>query len=211
MATTYLISCPPGTDASNCGYGGGATVIEGPSTLQMVIAGESIVCNLAGTTQAVCTQSQTLSGYSTTQLVTTTLGQADITYLPVGVTAGAGKLGPASTGVRGSARSTSGSHGAGSTSTTTTGVVGSISMSTSTPGTGATASMTELASSSSENSATTAVSLTKGQSSVSQTQTANSATGSASSAATRAGESHFSLLAAMMKCSLGCALAVALL
>src|SRR5271155_1077075 len=115
-ATTYLISCPPGSDANNCGYGGGATVIEGPSTVQMIIGGANIACNLAGTTQAVCTESQTLSGFSTTQLVTSTLGPADITYFPIGVTAGAQKLDPASTGVSATA------------SATTTGLVGSISV-----------------------------------------------------------------------------------
>ena len=206
MATTYLISCPPGTDSSSCGYGSGATVVEGPSTLQMVIAEESIGCNLAGTTQAVCTQSQTLRGYSTTQLVTSTLGPADITYFPVGVTAGAEKLGPASA----SATSTGRSGEAGSVSTTATGVLGSISVaasSTSASGTGATSSIGESVSSS---STTKSVAATKGSSSMSQTQSASAATTSASSFASRTSEGKSSL-AGVMGCLLGGVLAVNLL
>lgn len=200
-ATTYLISCPPGSDANNCGYGGGATVIEGPSTLQMVIGGASIACNLAGTTQAVCTESQTLSGFSTTELVTSTLGPADITYFPVGVTAGAQKLGPASTDVSATATSTSGA-------TTTTGLVGSISLavsSTSGSGSAATTSTTELGSSSSESATTSAT----GSSSISQTQSA--ANTSASSAAARTGQDQLSMLTTVVKCLVGSILGITLL
>jgi hypothetical protein len=199
-ATTYLISCPPGSDANNCGYGGGATVIEGPSTLQMVIGGASIACNLAGTTQAVCTESQTLSGFSTTELVTSTLGPADITYFPVGVTAGAQKLGPASTGASATATSTSGAS--------TTGLVGSISLavsSTSGLGSTATTSTTELGSSSSESVTTSAT----GSSSISQTQSA--ANTSASSAAARAGQDQLSMLTTIVKCLVGSILGITLL
>ena len=199
-ATTYLISCPPGTDTNDCGYGAGATVIEGPSTVQMVIGGASIACNLAGTTQAVCTESQTLSGFSTTQLVTSTLGPADITYFPVGVTAGAQKLGPASTGVSATATRTSGAS---------TGLLGSISVivsSTSGSGSAATTSMTELPSSSGETSATMSAT---GSSSISQTQSA--ATTRASSAAARAGQGQLSLLTTVVKCLVGGILGITLL
>jgi hypothetical protein len=199
-ATTYLISCPPGTDANNCGYGGGATVIEGPSTVQMVIGGANIACNLAGTTQAVCTESQTLSGFSTTQLVTSTLGPTDITYFPVGVTAGAEKLGPASTGVSATATSTSGAS---------TGLVGSISVivsSTSGSGSAATTSTMELGSSSGETSTTTSAT---GSSSISQTQSA--ATTRASSAAARAGQGQLSLATTVVKCLVGGILGITLL
>jgi hypothetical protein len=202
-ATTYLISCPPGSDSNNCGYGGGATVIEGPSTLQMVIGGASIACNLAGTTRAVCTESQTLSGFSTTELVTSTLGPADITYFPIGVTAGAQKLGPASTGVSATATGTSGA------SATTTGLVGSISLavsSTSRSGSAATTSTTELDSSNSETSTTPSAT---GSSSISQTQSA--ATTSASSAAARAGQDQSSMLTTVVKCFVGSILGITLL
>jgi hypothetical protein len=201
-ATTYLISCPPGSDSNNCGYGGGATVIEGPSTLQMVIGGASIACNLAGTTQAVCTESQTLSGFSTTELVTSTLGPADITYFPVGVTAGAERLGPASTGVSATATGTSGASA-------TTGLVGSISLavsSTSGSGSAATTSTTELGSSNSETSMTPSAT---GSSSISQTQSA--ATTSASSAAARAGQDQLSMLTTVVKCLVGSILGITLL
>jgi hypothetical protein len=202
-ATTYLISCPPGSDSNNCGYDSGATVIEGPSTLQMVIGGASIACNLAGTTQAVCTESQTLSGFSTTELVTSTLGPADITYFPVGVTAGAQKLGPASTGASATATSTSGA------SATTTGLVGSISLavsSTSGSGSAATTSTTELSSSNSETSTTLSAT---GSSSISQTQSA--ATTRASSAAARAGQDQLSILTTVVKCLFGSILCITLL
>lgn len=32
-ATTYFISCGPGTDSTDCGFGPGLNFIEGPSTL----------------------------------------------------------------------------------------------------------------------------------------------------------------------------------
>jgi hypothetical protein len=178
-------------------------VIEGPSTLRMVIGGASIACNLAGTTQAVCIESQTLSGFSTTELVTSTLGPADITYFPIGVTAGAQKLGPASTGASATATSTSGA------SATTTGLVGSISLavsSTSGSGSAATTSTTELSSSNSETSTTLSAT---GSSSISQTQSA--ATTRVSSAAVRAGQDQLSILTTVVKCLFGSILGITLL
>jgi hypothetical protein len=173
---------------------------------------ETIACNLAGTTQAVCTSSETLQGYSTSELVTTTLQQADITYLPVGVTAGAEKLGPASTGVSATATSTSGSSGA---SASTTGVVGSISVAiTSSPASGsvATTSKTGLGSSSSETSASMTVSSMQGTSGASQTQATGSAASSSSkNGASRIGTVQLSLLTAGVKYLVGGLCAVALL
>jgi hypothetical protein len=166
---------------------------------------ETIACNLAGTTQAVCTTSETLQGFSTSQIVTSTLGVADITFFPIGVTAGAEKLGPESTGVSTSATS--------SASTSTTGFVGSISVAeSSTSLSVATTSVTELVSSSSETSATTSVSSTEGTSSVGQTQAASSAaTASSKSAASRVGQVELSLLGAIMSCLVGGLSVVALL
>jgi len=186
-------------------------VIEGPSTLQMVLLSnnvplETIACNLAGTTQAVCTASETLQGYSTSELVTTTLQQADITYLPVGVTAGAEKLGPASTGVSTTATSTSGSSGA---SVSTTGVVGSISVAITSV---ATTSKPELGSSSSETSASMSVSSMQGTSGTSQTQATGSAASSSSkNSASRIGTVQLSLLTAGVRYFVGGLCAVALL
>jgi len=168
--------------------------------VQVVIGGVNIACNLAGTTQAVCTESQTLSGFSTTELVTSTLGPADISYFPVGVTAGAQKLGPASTGVSATATSTSGAS---------TGLVGSISVivsSTSGSGSATTTSTTELSSSSGETSATMSAT---GSSSISQTQSA--ATTRASSAAARAGRGQLSMLTTVVKCLVGGILGTTLL
>lgn len=34
-ATTYFVTCPVGTDASDCGFGPGMTYVEGPSTLEI--------------------------------------------------------------------------------------------------------------------------------------------------------------------------------
>lgn len=33
QATEYFVTCAPGTDASDCGFGPGVTFTEGPSTL----------------------------------------------------------------------------------------------------------------------------------------------------------------------------------
>lgn len=33
QATTYLVSCPPGTDSNDCGLGAGMTLVQGPSTI----------------------------------------------------------------------------------------------------------------------------------------------------------------------------------
>jgi hypothetical protein len=208
-ATTYALSCPPGTDANSCGYGGGATVIEGPSTLQLVLLSssvplETIACNLAGTTQAVCTISETLKGYSTSQVTTSTLGPADITFFPIGITAGAEKLGPASASGGATASRTAGESISPST---TTGLVGSISVAVSSTS-GATASVTSTVSGSGETAATQSVRVTTGASSGSQTQAASSAASSVSNSALRTSEVQSSSLAISVSCVFAGALAV---
>ena len=46
-ATEYFLACPTGEDAVDCGLGHGATVIEGPSTLEWHMTEESLSVSLS--------------------------------------------------------------------------------------------------------------------------------------------------------------------
>ncbi|GAD95340.1 GPI anchored protein, putative [Paecilomyces variotii No. 5] len=120
-ATTYFLTCPAGTDGSDCGMGPGMTLISGPKTAGwMVQVPEedlygSIRCSMGGTTTAICTSSMGGSGANFPGVSTETLDASDISLLPVTVTAGS------TTPVAASASATVAASGSGATSAAPTG------------------------------------------------------------------------------------------
>jgi len=213
-ATTYLINCPAGTDPSDCGYGDGATVIEGPSTLRLVFlqAGtpiETVACDVSGSTAAICTMSQELQGYSTNELLTTSLGPKDITFFQVAVTAGAGLLGGAtSTSGGASVSATATSRAAGSATSMIVAAGSTKIAASSTPGS---TSSTALLSGSSRTPKAITSSESVSSSTV-ETQTGASSAGASGNANGAAlGRGDFQLLMAVIGCLTAGMLAFAVL
>lgn len=96
-ATTYAISCPPGTDSDDCGFPSPWSMTYGPGfyAAQTTEAGaftESDRCTLLGSTGAVCTMSLGGSEANGQGATTATLGPKDMSFLPVTITAGLEKL-----------------------------------------------------------------------------------------------------------------------
>ncbi|RWQ99722.1 hypothetical protein C8Q69DRAFT_440793 [Paecilomyces variotii] len=102
-ATTYYLTCPVGTDGSDCGMGPGMTLISGPKTaawmlkepeedllltLSTVTSYGGVFCSMGGTTSAICTSSMSGTGANFPGVSTETLAASDIHLLPVTVTAG---------------------------------------------------------------------------------------------------------------------------
>ncbi|MCJ1435022.1 hypothetical protein MMC27_004392 [Xylographa pallens] len=156
-ATTYVIQCAPGTNASDCGFGGPFTLTEGPSTVAFTVSQQApadftaaVSCVVAGSpvTQAMCTQS--LGGSDANGLGSTTLqlNATDITLFAVSITGtangvSAGSPSAASTTAAGSAAMTiSGASTAAMTasmgsSSTPTGSAGGSSVASATAKSGA--------------------------------------------------------------------------
>ncbi len=42
IATTYVLECAPGTDASDCGFDGPFTLTEGPSTAVYTLSADAL-------------------------------------------------------------------------------------------------------------------------------------------------------------------------
>lgn len=98
--TTYVVTCPTGIDASDCGYnfnppmrvsqaanfaGGDVTVAGGLSMTWH--------CDITSSTvAATCTQSQGGAGVVSSGVFSATMSGTDIEYFPVTVTAGLDKL-----------------------------------------------------------------------------------------------------------------------
>ncbi|KAJ9251736.1 hypothetical protein DTO207G8_5190 [Paecilomyces variotii] len=93
-ATTYYLTCPVGTDGSDCGMGPGMTLISGPKTAAWMLKEPEedfyggVFCSMGGTTSAVCTTSMSGTGANFPGVSTETLAASDIHLLPVTVTAG---------------------------------------------------------------------------------------------------------------------------
>ncbi|KAK4197288.1 hypothetical protein QBC40DRAFT_106549 [Triangularia verruculosa] len=131
-AATYLLACPPDADSNDCGLGTGLTVVQGPSTFSIDLAGESVTqrygCDLVGS-EARCAGS--IISPVGTELFQNVAGDYTKEIQAVTITAGLEKLdveaatitssstGPTETGTH------TGTHtedAAGSTSTSTAGV-----------------------------------------------------------------------------------------
>ncbi|EXJ94174.1 hypothetical protein A1O1_02567 [Capronia coronata CBS 617.96] len=138
--TTIAVSCPTGTDDTDCGFADTLTVTVGPSTFRVEETFESLTveleCALTGTTAATCEETYVGPAYMidsdqgdsaaltatalddintqiTTTAVTTTLSSTDIVFLPVTITAG-----PGSGAVASASASASASPSASTASTT---------------------------------------------------------------------------------------------
>jgi len=92
-ATTYVVACSPGTDATQCGVPSGITVVQGASMYQLsqAFADFTVVidCSLGGTTGAVCSQygkSPSTDVSLASSVITYSASQ--ITFLPVAITTG---------------------------------------------------------------------------------------------------------------------------
>ncbi|PMD18758.1 hypothetical protein NA56DRAFT_647641 [Hyaloscypha hepaticicola] len=84
-ATTYAIRC---IDDNTCGFPGGLTLTEGPSTAVYTISEAAeftgiFDCSLAGTSSAVCVQPNGGSGANDPGTSTVTLTGTDYTSMPV--------------------------------------------------------------------------------------------------------------------------------
>jgi len=153
--------------------------------------------------------SEELQGYSTNELLTTSLGQKDITFFPVVVTAGAGLLGGAtSTSGAASVSATATSSVEGSATSTIVAAGSTTITASSTPGS---TSATALSSGSSQTSKAT-TSLESGSSSTADTPTEASSAGASGKANGAAlGRGDFQLLMAVIGCLTGGMLAFAVL
>ncbi|KFY59377.1 hypothetical protein V497_04343 [Pseudogymnoascus sp. VKM F-4516 (FW-969)] len=114
-ATTYAIMCDPDAAAGACGVDGTITLIEGPATARYTVDpvvdpdGETAYegefrCSLAGTTSAVCIESQGGSQANYPGESTETYTGTDQPYIPVTITArpvGANRITSPSTTVSG--------------------------------------------------------------------------------------------------------------
>jgi len=143
-ATTYVLSCPTGTDASDCGLPDSFTVTEGPSTLHFAtsdsqgdliggdVTGVSLppdasytgsfdyACKITGSSSADCTLTASASyngTVSTTTDSTTVTDASDLGYVTVTVTAG-------STGASTTGSSSKSSSKSGASSETASGTAG---------------------------------------------------------------------------------------
>ncbi|KAJ5526174.1 hypothetical protein N7494_012824 [Penicillium frequentans] len=92
--TTYSITCPSGSNSSNCGVHPGILYTEGPTTVEWALkspyisAGDGhVTCSTGGSTSAVCTEMISTNGLSFLT-ETKTLNQNQITFLAVTITAG---------------------------------------------------------------------------------------------------------------------------
>jgi len=98
IATTYAIECVPGTDSSDCGFAGGFTLTEGPSTAAYTLSfgyenGTSSVlaftgyidCTMTGGS-AVCTESFGGEEANDPGMSTTTLDPTEFTSMAVTIT-----------------------------------------------------------------------------------------------------------------------------
>ncbi|KAJ4424028.1 hypothetical protein N0V82_001275 [Gnomoniopsis sp. IMI 355080] len=119
-ATAYFVTCGPGTDASDCGFGPGVTFTEGPSTLGIHFTESGAItmdveCAIASQT-ADCTQ--TIAGSEANEPGTTSAIVSDISesLATVTITAGLELLSGAS-----SATTTGSSSASGMTTEATTG------------------------------------------------------------------------------------------
>lgn len=91
-AITYALQC---VDPDQCGIGGGITLTEGPSTAAYTMAGGAAFtalydCTLAGTSSAVCFESNGGSEANSPGSSTLTLTGTDYTFMPVTITGSAG-------------------------------------------------------------------------------------------------------------------------
>ncbi|OBT86325.1 hypothetical protein VE02_07427 [Pseudogymnoascus sp. 03VT05] len=97
-ATTYAISCDPAASAQDCGVEGTITLTEGPTTAKYTIApvidpnGQTAFaghydCSLAGTTSAVCVESNGGSEANFPGVSTETYTGTDQPYIPITITA----------------------------------------------------------------------------------------------------------------------------
>ncbi|PMD35542.1 hypothetical protein L207DRAFT_587840 [Hyaloscypha variabilis F] len=91
-ATTYALSC---IDSDTCGYPAGLTLTEGPSTAAYTLSeGPAFTgfkkCSLAGTSTAVCFESNGGSEANFPGSSTETYTGTDFTYMPVTITDSAG-------------------------------------------------------------------------------------------------------------------------
>ncbi|KAJ5994368.1 GPI anchored protein [Penicillium sp. IBT 35674x] len=92
--TTYSITCPSGSNSSDCGVHHGLLYTQGPTTVEWamespyVSAGDGhVTCSTGGSTSAVCTEMISTNGVSFLT-ETKTLNQSQITFLAVTITAG---------------------------------------------------------------------------------------------------------------------------
>ncbi|KAE9380543.1 hypothetical protein N431DRAFT_498381 [Stipitochalara longipes BDJ] len=95
-ATTYTLKC---VDPDTCGFPSGLTLTEGPSTAAYTLSsGPAFTgfeeCSLAGTSTAVCFESNGGSEANFPGSSTVTYTGTDFTYMPVTIT---GSAGPATT------------------------------------------------------------------------------------------------------------------
>ncbi|KAJ9293400.1 hypothetical protein DTO271G3_7896 [Paecilomyces variotii] len=124
-ATTYYLTCPVGTDGSDCGMGPGMTLIAGPKTAALMVMDPEedfyggVFCSMGGTTSAVCTSSMSGTGANFPGVSTETLAASDIQLLPVTVTAGSTT--PVSASASTSASATGATSASGAASVTPTG------------------------------------------------------------------------------------------
>jgi len=100
-ATTYVFQCSPGTDSSDCGFGGEAvTLTQGPTTAKYTFAPDVDTngtvrftgyfdCSIAGTTSAVCVESFGGIDANFPGISTEVYTGSDFMYIPVTITAGA--------------------------------------------------------------------------------------------------------------------------
>ncbi|KAK0704253.1 hypothetical protein B0T21DRAFT_387836 [Apiosordaria backusii] len=129
-AATYSLACPPDADSNDCGLGTGLTIVQGPKTFSIDIAGDSVTqrygCDLVGS-EARCAGS--VISPAGTALFDNVAPNYTVDIQAVTITAGLEKLdvetatvttsgtGPAETGT-----TTQTEDAAGSTSTSTAGV-----------------------------------------------------------------------------------------
>lgn len=144
--TQYLVGCPAGEDANNCGYDPAMTVMQAGSVYGASVTAPadgitlSYECTLytSDGTSAVCTESLGGSAANDPGVQTTTLSGTDISFLPVTITAGLDKISAAAT----ASASVTGSASASATGTSSTGtssgsVTGSASATSGTAAAGA--------------------------------------------------------------------------
>ncbi|KAI9738751.1 MAG: hypothetical protein M1834_008258 [Cirrosporium novae-zelandiae] len=129
--TTYAVSCPSSVSSDLCDFPTPITVAEGSGVAAFTVSYDTVTaylsCSLDGTTTGMCIESATVSlnGTATSTAMTTTLQSGDISYLPVVVTAGLGKVASGSTNttsgsantISGGAKTTSGSKSSGAAET----------------------------------------------------------------------------------------------
>ncbi len=46
-ATTYAVQCPPGTDPNNCGIPEPFTVVDGPSTVHLLVGAQDLYLSIS--------------------------------------------------------------------------------------------------------------------------------------------------------------------